>query len=214
MPLQHAGKHTGGRAGAREEGGGERARVCVRGGREGRVHVLLCCTCSSRAPPPAPLLRPPTTCEQQVDAESSAVSFFDLSGLWVILAAGLALGIIVMVAQRTLRRRSKQRGKRAVPFPNTAHNDNFERAVEGYKGGAAEAEGTEEEGSSDLEAAPPQQQQQRQRPQEQQQQRNGARGGEHPPAAAAAAAPVATSELYRVPTVFTHTTTTTTARRQ
>ncbi|KAL4433390.1 hypothetical protein ABPG77_010243 [Micractinium sp. CCAP 211/92] len=46
----------------------------------------------------------------QVNKNAQAVSFSDLYGLWIILAAGLALGGSIMLAQRCLRRRRKHRG--------------------------------------------------------------------------------------------------------
>lgn len=46
----------------------------------------------------------------QVNKSAQAVSFSDLYGLWIILAAGLALGGSTMLAQRCLRQRRKQRG--------------------------------------------------------------------------------------------------------
>lgn len=46
----------------------------------------------------------------QVNKNAQAVSFADLYGLWIILAAGLALGGSIMLVQRCLRRRRKQGG--------------------------------------------------------------------------------------------------------
>lgn len=60
----------------------------------------------------------------QASGDSVAVSFYDLWGLWVVLAGGLALGVLLMLAQRTLRRRQHHRllralgqGASAQPFP-------------------------------------------------------------------------------------------------
>ncbi|KAL4433389.1 hypothetical protein ABPG77_010242 [Micractinium sp. CCAP 211/92] len=61
---------------------------------------------------PAGIVNPSTGCQEstQVSKSAQAVSFSDLYGLWIIPAAGLALGGSTMLAQRCLRRRRKQGG--------------------------------------------------------------------------------------------------------
>lgn len=47
----------------------------------------------------------------QVTKDATAISFTDLSGLWMLLAAGLGLGCLLMLGQRSLRRWQKHHGK-------------------------------------------------------------------------------------------------------
>ncbi len=45
----------------------------------------------------------------QVSRDTTAVSFFDLWGLWVVLGGSMVVGALLMLVQRTLRRREHHR---------------------------------------------------------------------------------------------------------
>lgn len=54
-----------------------------------------------RPQPPAP------PCPRQVNQGAQSVAFNDLYGLWIILASGIGLGALLMIAQRTMRHYKK-----------------------------------------------------------------------------------------------------------